>query len=88
MSQWKWYVYIIECEDKSYYTGLTWKPDLRWLQHLSGLGSVYTHKHKPRRVVYLEEYENLDQARRREAQIKRWSRVKKEKLINGEWGKW
>lgn len=88
MSQWKWYVYIIECEDKSYYTGLTWKPDVRWAQHLSGLGSVYTSRHKPRRVVYLEEYENLDQARRREAQIKKWSRVKKEKLISGEWGKW
>ena len=86
--QWKWYVYIIECTDKSYYTGLTWKPDNRWIQHLTGLGSKYTSNHKPERVVYMEEYEDLEQARRREKQIKGWSRIKKEKLINGEWGKW
>jgi len=85
---WKWYVYIIECKDKSYYTGLTWKTDLRWLQHLSGLGSKYTKKHKPKRIVYLEEYDNLEQARIREKQIKGWTREKKEKLIKGEWGKW
>ena len=85
---WKWYVYILECEDKSYYTGMTWKPDNRWTQHLSGTGSKYTGRHKPIRVAYLEEYENLEQARRREKQIKSWSRTKKEKLIRGEWGKW
>lgn len=84
----KWYVYIIECVDKFYYTGLTWKPDNRWIQHLSGLGSEFTSRHKPGKVVYLEEYDNLEQARRREKQIKGWTRKKKEKLINGEWGKW
>ena len=52
------------------------------------MGSLYTSKHKPQRVVYLEEYENLDEARRREKQIKGWTRKKKEKLIKGEWGKW
>lgn len=88
MSKWKWYVYIIECEDKTYYTGLTWRPDLRWTQHLSGLGSKYTSKHKSKKVVYLEEHEDLEEARRREIQIKDWSQKKKEKLISGEWGKW
>jgi len=85
---WKWYVYIVECEDGSYYTGMTWKPDSRWTQHLSGLGSEYTLKHKPTRIVYLEEYDNLEEARAREKQIKGWTRAKKEKLINGEWTKW
>lgn len=85
---WKWYIYIIECKDKSYYTGLTWQPDTRWIQHLSRLGSKYTLKHQPKQVVYLEEYNNLEEARRREKQIKGWTRTKKEKLINGEWGKW
>jgi len=87
-SQWKWYVYIIECQDKSYYTGLTWKSDLRWIQHLSGAGAKYTTKHKPKKLVYLEEYNNLDQAKTREKQIKGWTRIKKEKLISGAWGKW
>ena len=86
--QWKWYVYILECEDGSYYTGLTWKPDARWAQHVSRFGRAYTAKHKPKRVAYLESYENLEQARKREKQIKGWTRRKKEKLISGEWMKW
>ena len=85
---WKWFVYIIECQDKTYYTGMTWKPDLRWTQHLSGLGSQYTAEHKPKNLVYLEEYDDLEQARRRERQIKNWSQKKKQMLIRGEWGKW
>ncbi|MDP1689345.1 MAG: GIY-YIG nuclease family protein [bacterium] len=85
---WKWYVYIVLCKDKSYYTGLTWKPDKRWMEHLSGIGAKYTAKHKPEKLVYLEEYDDLEVARRREIQIKGWRRVKKEKLINGEWTKW
>ena len=84
---WKWYVYIIECIDGFYYTGMTWKPDLRRIQHLSGFGSEFTSRHKPKEVVYLEEYDNLEEARRREKQIKGWTRNKKEKLIKGEWGK-
>ncbi|MFH1430824.1 MAG: GIY-YIG nuclease family protein [Candidatus Uhrbacteria bacterium] len=84
--QWKWYVYILECDDGSYYTGMTWKPDLRWEQHLSGFGAKYTAKHKPKRLVYLEEFEVLEYARQREKQIQGWRREKKEKLISGEWG--
>ena len=85
---WKWYVYILKCRDGPYYTGITWQPDTRWTQHLSGLGSKYTAKHKPERVAYLEEYEDLEVARRREKHIKGWTRAKKEQLIRGEWGKW
>lgn len=85
---WKWYVYIVRCLDKSYYTGLTWQPNNRWSQHLSGLGAKYTSKHKPEKVVYLEEYNDLETARRREKQIKGWTRIKKENLINGKWRKW
>ncbi|MEK9186254.1 MAG: GIY-YIG nuclease family protein [Patescibacteria group bacterium] len=85
---WKWYIYIVECKDNSYYTGLTYQPDKRWNQHSSGFGSNYTQKHGVKAIVYCEEYENLDEARRREKQIKSWSRIKKEKLIKGEWTKW
>lgn len=88
MNSWKWYVYIIECEDGLYYTGTTWKPDLRWTQHISGEGSKFTSKHKPRKMVYLEEHSDIDSARKREIQIKDWSREKKQKLIKGQWGKW
>jgi putative endonuclease len=58
------------------------------MQHLSGLGSKFTALHKLDKIVYLEEYDNLEQARRREKQIKGWIREKKERLIKGEWVKW
>ncbi len=86
--KWKWFVYIFRCKDQSYYTGLTSQPDKRWMQHVGGLGSAYTMYHPVEKLVYLEEYENLEEARLRELQIKGWTRMKKEKLINGTWSKW
>ena len=87
-NQWKWYIYIVECIDGLFYAGLAWKPDLRWIQHISGLGSKFTTRHKPKKVVYLEEHNDLPEARQREKQIKDWSQKKKKKLISGEWSKW
>ncbi len=86
--QWKWYVYIIECMDGSYYTGMTWNAAQRWDQHSALSGCEYTKKHPPKRLAYMEEYENITEARMREKQIKGWTREKKEKLIRGEWGKY
>ena len=87
MSSWKWYVYILECDNNTFYTGMTWQPDQRWMQHISGLGAKYTALHKPIKLVYIEEYDDLESARLRERQIKGWRQSKKLKLINGEWGK-
>jgi putative endonuclease len=85
--KWKWYVYIIECLDRTYYTGCTWKVAYREEQHRSGLGSQYTKKHGVKEIVYIEEYEDLEEALVREKQIKNWSQKKKERLIRGEWKK-
>lgn len=87
MKKWKWFVYILECLDGSYYTGRTWNPDIRYEQHLSKFGSKYTAEHGIKRVAYLEEHDNFEIASIREKQIKGWTREKKEKLINGEWSK-
>lgn len=87
MNEWKWYVYIIECLDGSYYTGMTWDASIRCDQHLSKLGGKYTKEHGVKKLVYLEEHLDLEVARKRELQIKDWSRQKKEHLINGEWKK-
>jgi len=85
--QWKWYVYIIECLNNTYYTGITWNPNIRYEQHLSKFGSKYTAKHGIKKLAYLEEHTNLETARQREIQIKNWNQEKKEKLIKGEWKK-
>src|SRR3989304_4903618 len=87
MKKWKWCVYIIECLDNTYYTGFTWKPEVRYEQHLSKFGSKYTVKHGVRELVYLEEFEDFEVAKNREQQIKNWSQKKKKKLISGEWKK-
>ena len=82
---WHWYVYILECEDGLYYTGMTWNIDVRLEQHLSGLGSKFTSKHGYKRLRYLEEFSDIEEARNREHQLKDFSRKKKEALWeNGE----
>jgi len=86
--QWHWYVYLIECLDGTYYTGMTWDVVNRLEQHISRLGSKYTSKHGVKKLVYYEEFDDLEMARNREKQIKNWSQAKKQKLISGEWGKY
>ena len=79
-------VYILECSDGSYYVGSTTNLKLRLQEHSEGK-STYTSAHLPVKLVYTEEYESLTEARHREMQLHKWSRAKKENLINGEWGK-
>lgn len=79
--KWKWYVYIIQCLDNTYYTGMTWSMPLRVEQHSTSLGSEYTKKHGFKKVVYYEEHEDFELARSRERQIKGWSQRKKEEIL-------
>ena len=83
----KAYMYILLCADGSYYTGSTTNLDIRIAQHLSGVGSNYTRKHKPIKLLYTEEYNRIEDAFLREKQIQGWSRRKKEALIRGEFDK-
>lgn len=78
----KGYTYILICSDDSYYTGSTIDIDKRLMEHLAGEGANYTRKRLPVKLVYYEEYNRIDQAFYREKQIQKWSRKKKEALIN------
>jgi putative endonuclease len=80
----KGYMYILKCSDGSYYTGSTKDLHYRLIQHESGLGSKYTSKRLPVELVYFEEYDRIDLAFSREQQVKKWSKRKKEALINGQ----
>ena len=77
------YTYILECADGSYYTGSTKYLELRLAQHQAGEGAKHTKKRLPVRLVYFEEFQRIDDAFYREKQIQKWSRKKKEALING-----
>lgn len=81
-TQWKWFVYVIECMDGLYYTGMTWNIAQRMEQHESGKGSLFTSRHGFKRLCYSEEFTDINEARNREHQIKDYSRKKKEALWN------
>ena len=78
----KGYTYILECCDGSYYTGSTISLKRRLKEHSSGNGANHTKKRLPVKLVYFEAFDKISQASEREKQIKKWSRVKKEALIN------
>ena len=72
------FVYIIETEDGTYYTGQTNDLERRLTEHLSGSSKSarYLRMHRPRYLVYLESCETRSQAMRRERQIQRNRRLK------------
>ena len=80
----KGFMYILLCSDGSYYTGSTTNLELRLMQHEMGEGSSHTKKHLPVKLIYFEEFERIDLAFLREKQVQKWSRKKKEALMNGE----
>jgi putative endonuclease len=77
-------VYILKCADGSFYVGSAQDLEDRLKRHNSGNGAAYTALRRPVRLVYQEPCKNLEDAVSRERQIKKWSRAKKEALINGE----
>ncbi|MDG1332891.1 MAG: GIY-YIG nuclease family protein [Crocinitomicaceae bacterium] len=84
MSTIQGYTYILLCANGTYYTGSTRKLELRLKQHQMGLGANHTRKHGPVELVYYEEHTRIDTAFYREKQIQRWSRAKKQALIEGD----
>ncbi len=76
------YMYILECEDGSYYTGSTINLELRLEQHQNGKGANHTKKRLPVKLVYFEKFPHVYKAYKREQQVHGWSRQKKEALIN------
>jgi len=77
-----YYVYIVRCSDKSYYTGITNDVLRRVTEHNTEFKpKSYTFSRRPVSLVYVESYPESMPAILREKQIKNWSRKKKEALI-------
>lgn len=83
----KGFMYILECADGSYYTGSTKDIEIRLAQHQASLGANHTKKRLPVKLVYLEEFQRINEAFYREKQVQGWSRKKKETLIKGDTNK-
>ena len=78
-----YFVYILECSDKTLYTGIATDLERRLDEHNnSDKGAKYTKIRRPLTLVYSEESENRSSASKREYEIKKLSREKKLELIN------
>ena len=76
------YLYILLCNDKSYYTGITWNLKKRIRQHNQHVKTPLQNSKIPVKLVYWERFVDKISAERREKEIKGWRREKKEVLIN------
>jgi putative endonuclease len=73
----KWHVYILECMDGSFYTGVTNDIDLRMKAHATGKGSKYVYKKGFKRILRAKECKDKSEACKYEYEIKRLPRNEK-----------
>jgi len=80
-----WYVYIVRCADGTLYTGVAKDVEKRIEEHNTNnlLGAKYTKHRRPVILVYREPVNSRSEAVRRESEIKKLKRKRKEALIQG-----
>ncbi len=79
-----WYVYLLECRDGTFYTGITTDPRRRLAEHNRGArGARYTRARRPVRLVYRERAPSRAAAARREHELRRLTRADKVLLARG-----
>jgi predicted GIY-YIG superfamily endonuclease len=86
MSKWKTICgspNILRCADNSFYIGHTDNLKERISKHNSGKAAKWTACRLPVKLIYIEQYQTIEESMRRELQIKKWSRAKKEALATG-----
>jgi putative endonuclease len=77
-------LYIAECADGTYYTGIAKDVEKRIEAHNAGKGSKYTATHGPVRLVFQEPQGDYSTALRREYQVKHVSKTRKKRFVEGE----
>ncbi len=79
-----WFVYLLRCNDDTFYTGITTDLARRLAEHNAGAaGAKYTRARRPVTLVWSEPASDRAQASRREHQIRKMSRSSKEMLASG-----
>jgi predicted GIY-YIG superfamily endonuclease len=79
-----YFVYVLRTLSNTLYIGVTHALQQRVDAHNRGRGAGWTKAHPGAQIVYSESYPTLGLARKREIQLKKWSRAKKEALIAGD----
>lgn len=77
-----WWIYIVQCSDNSYYTGLSNDVENRIKKHNSGKGAAYTRGRGPVKLIYSEKFSSYSEAAKREIAIKKLNRQEKIILIS------
>jgi putative endonuclease len=72
-----WFLYLIECEDKSIYTGIAVDVAARYAAHLSGTGARYTRAHRPDKLLAVVEFSSRSTASQAEYLIKQMTAQEK-----------
>ena len=81
-----YWVYIVECSDGLYYTGITNNIDRRLWEHNTGFDpKCFTYRRRPVVTRYCDFFRDVNQAISWEKQLKGWGRKKKEALFNEDW---
>jgi putative endonuclease len=76
-----WFLYILECSDGSFYTGVTKDIERRLGEHNQGKASRYTRTRRPVKLLYFEPCSDRAAALVRECAVKALSRKQKERLV-------
>jgi putative endonuclease len=75
-----WFLYVIECEDGSLYTGIALDPEARFALHAAGKGARYMRSHPPRRLLFTLAFPDRSSASKAEYRVKRMSADEKRRL--------
>jgi predicted GIY-YIG superfamily endonuclease len=78
-----WFCYMLRCSDGSLYVGMTSDLEARVEKHNQGFGPGYTRKHRPVVLIWSQVFADSAAARKRERELKGWSRKKKLSLVVG-----
>lgn len=77
-----WFLYLIECADRSIYTGIAVDVAARFAAHRSGKGARYTRSHPPVRLLASIAYPDRSAAARAEYRVKQLSAADKRRLAH------
>ena len=80
MSGERWYCYLARCRDDSLYAGITTDLKRRAKEHNEGRGAKYTRSRRPVTLVWWERFVTKSAALKRESEVKKWRKLRKEKL--------
>ena len=76
-----YHFYLLRCSDGSLYAGICIDLEQRVKAHQNSKGAKYTRSRLPVTLVYNEQHRSKGEALRREAEVKKWSKQRKERLV-------